>query len=170
MGTVHDKNAHFFVPPNACHFPTGTWVDLAGAVAGTVVKKKNAADETALVTIPVILPSNGLPRKGSQIVSVDVYYEVLTIALDALSAAFNKVALPADGAAAVVSNPAFSYDTGHDSASERVDVDQHTMTLTLTDPIWLDDGDALFVQLTIDAAAASVFHLLGARLNYVSKW
>jgi hypothetical protein len=138
-------------------------------VTGTVVKKKNAADETGLVTIPCQVPSNSAASKGSYIKSVVVYFEVLTAALDALSAAFNLVALPADGAAATVSNPTFTYDSGHDSAAERIDVDQHTMTLTLDTPMWVDHEQALFVELSVNAAATSVFHLLGAVVNYTAR-
>ena len=60
---------------------------------------------------------------------------------------------------------AFSYDTGHDTAGERDNVDQHKMTLTLTTPVWLDDDDLFFVEFTSVNAATTKLDFYGARVN-----
>jgi hypothetical protein len=152
------------------HFVTGTWSDAAGQVTGTIVKKKAAADETATLTIPIVIPSNAGAYKGCYLKTIDIYFEVLTAALDAMAATISKATLPADGAAiATLDDVTFSYDTGHDSAAERIDVDQHKMTLTLTTPAWIDDGDVYQVALAINAAATSVFDYIGARANYTLR-
>lgn len=167
MGYVNDTTMAQWLPPGQAHFVTGTWSDAAGQVSGTIVKKKSAADETATLTIPIKLLSNSGAYKGVRLKSIDVYFEVLTAALDAMAATISKIILPADGAAiAAVTDITFTYDTGHDSAAERIDVDQHTMTLTLDTPIWLDDGDVIQVALSINAAATSVFDYIGARANF----
>ena len=170
---MHDTHMCQYIPPTVMHYVTGTWSDAAGQVTDTIVKKKAAADQTATVNIPIIVPSNSTGNKGSYVKSIEIDFEVLTAALDALSAVVNKVTRGADGAAATVEALNFDYDTGHDSAAERIDVDQHAMTLTLdvdndgeADGVWLDSDEYLLVELTIDAAATSVFDMIGAFVNY----
>jgi len=159
-----------FIPPTVCHYVTGTWTDAAGAVTGTIAKSKAAADQVGVVTVPIMLPSNAGAYKGAYLKTVDVYWEVLTAALDAMSAVINKAVLPANGAAFdAVTALAFSYDTGHDTAPERLTLDQHTMTLTLTTPVWIDDDDIILVQITFDAAATSALTFFGARANYTLR-
>lgn len=171
MGYVHDTSTSIFIPPNLCHYVTGTWTDAAGAVAGTICKSKAAADNTAVVTIPVsTILQNSAALKGTLVKSIDLYWEVLTAAMDAVTAVINKAGLPANGDAfAAVTTPAFTYDTGHDSAAERLTLDQHCMTLTLTTPLWLDNDDVLLVQLTFDAAATSALTFFGARVNVTTR-
>ena len=166
---IHNTHVSQFIPPTAMHYVTGTWSDAAGAVTGTIVKVKAAADNTATVTIPILVPSCSITSTGSKLVSVEVDYEVQTAAMDAVSAAINKVTRGANGADAVVASVAFSYDTGHDTAGERIAVDEHRMTLTITTPTWLDNDDYYLVQLTMDAAATSVLHILGAVANFTLR-
>ncbi len=170
MGYVHDTAMSQWIPPSMAHLVTGTWVHSAGAVANTIALKKNQANETATVTIPIPLLSNSASYKGSKLVSIDIYWETLTLALDALSAAIYQVVLPANGdAIAAPTSLAFSYDAGHDAAGERLTLDQHKMTLTLTTPKWIDNDDVIHVQLSVDAGATSDFYLLGARANYTLR-
>src|SRR5512145_10636 len=140
MGYVHDTHMSQFIGPNQCHYVTGTWSDAAGAVANTVCKSKAAADNTAVVTIPITIMQNESPEKGCYLKSIDVWWEVLTAAMDAVTAAVYKAALPANGDPfAAPTAQAFTYDGSHDTAAERITIDQHKMTLTLTNPIWLDN-------------------------------
>jgi hypothetical protein len=169
-GYVHDTHVSFWISPNMCSYVTGTWTDAAGAVTGTVTKAKAAADETGVVYIPVsaAVPSNSVPLKGFYFQSIDMYYAVTTAALDAAGAIANidRFVLPANNAAfpALVAHT-FTYDTGNDTAAESDDLDEHTMTLTLTTPIWLDNDDLVQVRLTLDAATTSVVKFHGARVN-----
>jgi hypothetical protein len=77
--------------------------------------------------------------------------------------------LPADGSAASTAAVTTTYDTGHDAAAERIDVDEHKMTLTVTTPFWVDDDEACYVELVVDAAATSVFKMIGARANFTLR-
>jgi hypothetical protein len=167
MGYVHDTHTTVFIPPTLCHYVTGTWSDAAGSITGTLCKSKAAADNTAVVTIPVAtLPQNSSALKGSLIKSIDVYWEVLTAAMDAVTAAINKAVLPANGADfAAVTSISFSYDASHDTAAKRLTLDEHKMTLTLDTPLWLDDDDVLLVEITFDAATTSALTFFGARVN-----
>jgi hypothetical protein len=169
-GYVHDTAVSAWISPNMCSYITGTWTDAVGAVTGTVVKEKTAADNTGVIYIPIsaAMWSNSAALKGSYIKSIDLYYAVTTAALDAAGATalIDKFVLPANGAAfPALAAQAFTYDTGNDTAAESDDLDEHTMTLTLTTPIWLDNDDLLQVRLTLDAAATSVVRFHGARVN-----
>lgn len=169
-GYVHDTAMSVWIPPSVCHYVTGTWTDAAGAIANTIAKSKAAADNTGVVTIPIMLPQNSVAQKGSYLKSVDVWWEVLTAALDAQSALIHKATAPADGAAfAAPAAQTFTYDTGHDTAAERLTLDQHKETLTITTPFWMDDDDMVMVQLTFDAAATSAVTFFGARANFTLR-
>lgn len=168
-GYVHDTAMSQYIPPTLWHFVTGTWSQAAGQVAGTIVVKNAAADATTVCNIPVILPSNSVTQKGAYLKSIEVDFEILTAACDALSAVVNKVTRGADGSAATVAAQTFTYDAGHDTAAERIDVDQHKMTLTLSTPIWIDNDEYVLVEVTMDRAATTVVECLGAVANYTLR-
>ena len=171
-GYVHDTAMGQFFPPSHLHYVTGTWSDAAGAVAGTIVKAKSAADQTSTINIPITLLQNSVAQKGSYLRSIDIWWNTTVAALDAAgaTAVINRFVLPANGAAfpAAVTH-AFTYDTGNDTAAETDDLDEHKMTLTLTTPVWLDDDDLVTVALTMDAAATSVIAIHGARANFTLR-
>ena len=168
MGYVHDTSMSQFIPPEVAQFSAGTWTD---AVASNVwSKQKAAADEAAVAKIPIKIPQNSVAQKGAYLRSIDIWFNVTVAALDSLAATIYKATLPADGAAyAAPSSQAFSYDAGHDTAAERIDVDEHKMTLTLTTPFWLDEDDEVYVELAVDGALTSVFDYYGARANYTLR-
>ena len=108
--------------------------------------------------------------KGSYLKSIEIDFEITGASLTALTAVVNKVTRGADGAVAVVAAPTFTYDTGHDTAGERVDVGQHKMTLTLATPVWIDNDEYFLVELTCDQAGdTGVIELLGAVANYTLR-
>jgi len=167
---IHDTHAAQFIPPTLFHCVTGTWSLAAGQVAGTIVKTVNDANQTSVVNIPICIPSNASALKGSYLKSIEIDFEVTGAALTALDAVVNKVTRGADGAVAVVAAQTFTYDTGHDAAGERVDVDQHKMTLTITAPFWVDNDEYVLVELTIDQAGdTGVIKLLGAVVNFTFR-
>ncbi|MFC2065258.1 hypothetical protein ACFLXB_09215 [Chloroflexota bacterium] len=128
-----------------------------------------ATDETTTVNIPVTIPSNSIALQGGYLESIEIDFEILVAACDAASAIVNKVTRGADGAVAVVAAQTFTYDTGHDTAAERIDVDQHKMTLTLSTPIWLDNDEYVLVELTFDKAATTQLDMLGAVANFTLR-
>ena len=166
MGFVHDTHMAQYIPPTLFHVATGTWTLAAGAVAGTIAKHVAAADETSIINVPVVLPSNSIALKGAYLVSIEIDFEILIAACDALAAVVNKVTRGVDGEVAVVDAQTFTYDTGHDGASERIDVDQHKMTLTLSTPFWLDNDVYVLVEITADKAATTTMDFLGAVANF----
>ena len=169
MGFINDTHMSQFIPPTLFHCVIGTWTLAAGAVAGTIAKHVAATDEVSVVNIPILLPSNSSALKGAYLKSIEIDFEILVAACDFVDAVVNKVTRGADGAVATVDALAFSYDTGHDTAAERDDLDQHLMTLTLTTPIWLDNDVYVLVELTFDKAASTTLDLLGAVANFDLK-
>jgi len=167
---IHDTHMSQFIPPTLFHCVTGTWSLAAGQVAGTIVKKVNDANQTSVINIPIVIPSNNVALKGSYLKSIEIDFEITGASLTSLTPVINKVTRGADGAVAVVAAPAFTYDTGHDTAGERVDVDQHKMTLTITTPFWIDNDEYVLVELTCDQAGdTGVIELLGAVANYTFR-
>ena len=170
MGYVHNTQMAQFIAPNLFHRVTGTWSMAAGQVADTIVLKVNEADQTSTVNIPIIIPSNSVALAGCYLKSVEIDFEIVDTALTAMAAVFNKVTRGADGSVAVVAAQDFSYDAGHDTAGERVDVDQHKMTLTLDTPVWVDNDVYFLIELTIDQALAGGYiEFLGAIANFTLR-
>jgi len=141
-----------------------------GFVAGTIIIKVNDADQTSIVTIPIMLPSNSVALKGSYIRTIEIDYEIVDAPLTSVTAAVNKVTRGADGADAVVAAQTFTYDSGHDTAEERVEQDTHKMVLTLDTPIWIDNDEYLLVALTCDQAGDNgVIQFFSATANYTER-
>jgi hypothetical protein len=166
MGYTHNTHMSQYIPPTLFHCVTGTWTLAAGAVAGTIAKHVAAADETSVINIPVIVPSNSVDQQGAYLKSIEIDFEILEDAAEALDAVINKVTRGADGAVAVVAAQTFTYDAGHDTAGERVDVDQHKMTLNITTPFWLDNDEYVLVEITADKALTTTMDFLGAFANF----
>jgi hypothetical protein len=157
-----------FIDPADVMFSAGTWTDTQATNVWS--KNRTAADAAFNIKIPIKLLQNSAALKGSKLVSIDIWWVVATAALDSLTAAIYKATLPANGAAhAAPATPAFSFDTGHDTGPERLTLDEHKMTLTITDPAFMDDDDVWFVELQADAAATSVFKFHGARANFTLR-
>lgn len=151
------------------HFVTGTWTDAAGQVTDTICKHLAAADQVGVCNIPITVPSNSIGLQGAKLASIEIDFEILVAACDAVSAIVNKVTRGADGAVAVVAAQTFTYDAGHDTAAERYDVDQHKMTLTLDTPIWLDNDEYVLVELSLDQAATTQVDVIAAVANYTLR-
>jgi len=169
MGYVHNTTMRQFLPPTTFFGTTATWTVAAGAVAGTLAYHADATDESADCVIPVAIPSNGNSQVGSRLTAIEIDYEVLIAACDAVSAVINKVTRGDDGEIAVVAAQDFTYDTGHDTAAERLTLDQHKMQLTLDTPIWLDEDEYCYVVLTFDKAATTTIDVLAAVAEFTFR-
>ena len=154
MGYVHD-NVSTIIPFTRYAHSAGTWTP---SVASNVwYNRRTAADAAAVSCIPLAdVPQRDGSTKGSKLNSIDVHFRVVTGALDAMEAHLYKATLAADGTLFSVAELTTTYDTGHDAAAERIDVDEHKMTLTVTAPAYLDDGEMLFVEVVWDGSATGV--------------
>lgn len=164
MGYLHDLISTFISVGKFLH-SAGTWTITTASQVWFA--RRTAADAAGVTYIPLgDVPQRDGTTKGAQLQSVDIHFRVVTAALDSLSAVLYKATLAADGSLLTTAVVATSYDTGHDSAAERIDVDEHKMTLTVTNPTFLDDGEYLFVEVSWDAAATSVLDYFGAVANW----
>jgi len=169
MGYIHDVNMIAVLPPELCQVSdTQAWSD---AVSSNVWSRNRAAGATSFVLkVPVFLPQNSAAQRGAYFRSVEIWWEVTTDALTSLAAAIYEATLPANGDAfGAPALQAVAYDTGHDTAGERITADQHKMTLSLATPIWLDDDDLVYLEISVTAPATSVFKYYGARLTYTLR-
>jgi hypothetical protein len=150
-------------------FNGGTWSDQVSANQWS--RDKSTAADATTVRIPITgLFQNGAGLKGSLVKSIEIWYEVGTLALTSIGATVYKLAVPADSATpAAPSQPTFAYDANHSVAGNRTAVAKHKMMLTFSNPIWLDDDDVLFVELALSAQATSVFKMKEARANFTLR-
>ena len=166
-GYVHDTAMNQYIPPNLAHCVTGTWTDVAGQVAGTIVRKKAAAAETTTINIPIIIPSNSVAGKGSLLKSVEVDYEITGAAATSVTLSIVKVARGANTAVAVVSAPAGTQTLT--AATTAATLDQHLDKFTLTTPAYIDDGEYYFLKIVAVCAAATVLEILGAVAQFTDR-
>jgi hypothetical protein len=145
----------------------GTWTDTNAATMWYL--RRTAANATWVTKIPIKIPQNSGAYKGSKLVSIDLFFVITVEAMDSLAAVLYKATLPADGAAMATVAVTTSYDSGHDAAGERVDVDEHKMTLTITTPAWLDDDDLYYIEVSGDGGANGVFDWYAARANFTFR-
>src|SRR5512140_268798 len=167
MGYVHDTQMSQFIPPSAMHFVTGTWTDAAGQVADTICKHRAAANETAVVNIPIMIPSNAAGYKGALLKSIEIDYELLVAEPTSITPVLNKVTRGVEGAAAVVTVPTVTLAL---AAAAGKTVDQHKQVVTLSTPEWIDNDVYFLLELTIVAGAGgNTTDILGAVVNYTLR-
>ncbi len=167
MGYVNDTQMSAFTPPEEATGTVGTWAMAVASHLWTL--NKSAANDTSVVKIPLKLPANAAALKGALLKSIDIWWVNATADLDALSAEIYKATMPAQAGTLATAAVTFTYDTGHDAAAERITQATHKMTLTITTPVWVDEDNEFYVELTVDAGASSAFKLYGARANYTLR-
>lgn len=169
MGYVHDEHMSEFIHPCDFQMSAGTW---AMTLASNVVSNdRTAADASVTVLIPIRMPSNSVAKKGAKLTSIDVSYLIGTAAADDFATVeLEKVTVGADNVAIAGEAIDTTPDTAHDTAAERLAVDDHTMTVTIDDPEFLDDGECYWLQLVIDCAATTVLKFYGAVAHYTLRF
>ncbi|MCL4562307.1 MAG: hypothetical protein M1281_17055 [Chloroflexi bacterium] len=168
MGYVHDTGMSQIIPFSTMTFVTGAWTEVAAVNQWS--KNKAPAAETSIIRVPVTAPQNGSPYKGSLVKSIDIWWSNGTADLTSLTPVIQKLTAPLyDVAPAAPTSLAFTYDSDHDTAAKRVTQKNHKMTLTLSSPVWLDDDDILFIELTVVAPATAAYKQKDARVNYTLR-
>lgn len=155
MGYVHD-NVSIVVPFTSFAHSAGTWT--ATVASNVWYNRRTAADAGATTYIPLAyVPQRDGSVKGAKLNSVAVHFRIVTAALDAMEAHLYKATMAADGTLLTVAEvTGVTYDTGHDTAAERIDADEHKMTITVTTPAYLDDGEMYFLEIVWDGSATGV--------------
>lgn len=167
MGYVHDTSMSKYIPPTLWSFVTGTFTHAAGQVAGTICMHRAAANETSVVTIPILLPSNSAASKGAYLKSIEVDYELLVAEPTSLTWVLNKVTRGIEGAVAVVA-AVTKTNAVADAAAKTVD--QHKQVITLTTPVWIDNDEYFLLQLSLVAGAGgNTADFLAAVANFTLR-
>jgi hypothetical protein len=156
-----------YIPPTLIHFSTGTITYIAGQTAGTIVAHRAAGNQTTLITVPVLIPSNSVALKGSYLKSVEIDYEIMTAEPTSLTWTINKVTRGADGSDASIATPAFTASL--DAATAKA-VDEHKQVLTITTPFWIDNDEYVLVELALEAGGGgNTADFLAAVANYTAR-
>ena len=168
MGYVHDEHMSKFIHPGDFEMSAGTW---AVAESSNVVSNdREAADAAVTVLVPIKMPSNSKALKGAKLTSIDVGYLIGTAAADDFATVeLEKTTINADNVAASGEAPAITIDSAHDTAAERKAADDHTMTITIDSPEFLDDGDCYWLKMVIDCAATTVLKFYGAVAHFTLR-
>ena len=168
MGYTNNTGMSQFIAAGKIEKTAGTWTPTVASNVVSDVRTATAAAFTLL--IPVELPSNSAYHNGALLKSVDVFYKIATAAAtDVATVELEKVTLPATGTGVTGAAVTGSCDSGHDTAAKRKAVGDHTLTFTVTNPVWVTNGDACYLQVVVDAAATTAFTLFGARANYTLR-
>jgi hypothetical protein len=163
------NNTHMaqIVPCTALHYVTGTWTNAAGGVAGTIVKHKAAGAETAVVTIPVRIPSNSVALQGAKLDSIELDYELTDAAATSVTAILHKVVRGIEGAVAVASHPTISQTPVAAAGAETED--NHKLVVTLTTPAWLDNDDYYLCEVSFVCGGVVEVDIFAAVINYTLR-
>lgn len=161
---IDNKHMSEFIPPSKIGKTAGTWTPAVAANVASEARTAAAAAFTLL--IPIKLPQNANYRNGARLKSIDVFYKIGTADGTGFTLALNKITLPADGSAPTGVAVTTTEDSNHDTEAKRYVQEDHTMTVTITTPEWMDDSYAYVLSLVVTAAAGTVFTLYGARANF----
>jgi hypothetical protein len=169
MGYTFDTQMAQFIPPGAIQKTLGTWTPTIAA--GLPCDVRTGAGAAFTLLIPVIIPSNAAGLKGARLKSIDVFYKIGTAALTSVTTVeLDKVTLPppaaATGTAFTGAAVTITQDAFHNTSALRLAIGDHTMTVLLTTPAWLDDNDAYVLQIVCVDPGTAVFSLYGARANF----
>ncbi len=168
MGYVHDSHMSQFIPPGDFEIAVGTWAVVESS--NVVSNDHTDADEAVTVLIPIRVPSNSIALKGAKLASIDVGYLIGTAAADDFATVeLEKITVGADNITAAGEAISTTEDDAHDSAAERKAADDHTMTVIITTPEFIDDGECFWLKLVIDCAAATVLKFYGAIAHYTLR-
>ena len=167
MGYVDDEVCLPAATPFDCFGTVADWAVGVSEVAGVYCYACDATDEAAHLFVHLrmlshVADSVGNLLKGFLLKTIEIDFNIKTAACDAVSVVINKVTRGANGAVAVVTTPAFTYDADHGTAAERLTLDEHKMVLSLTTPEWVEDDVFYVLDFTFDKAATSIVQFLNA--------
>jgi hypothetical protein len=138
---------------------TGTWTRTRVA-QGDYVLRKTAADNTSVIGIDITEALRSTSSKGLKLSTIDYIFRNTTADLDAHSATLDRILYTDSETVTVTSVPI----TGTLGVGQ--DADPQIDALTITTPAYATAGDKYVLEITVNAAAGSVYDFIGARLNF----
>ena len=166
-GYVHDTAMSQFIPCTAMHIVTGTWAQAAGTVSGTICMTHTNGAETSVINIPVTIPSNSVGLKGAYLKSIEVDYEIGTLAATSITATMNKITRGADTVGLTASAVTVTQDLA--AAVAAATAAKHKLVVTLTTPAWIANTEYYLLVLTCVFAATSAFKIESAVANFTER-
>ena len=164
---IHNTHVSQFIPPTVWHYATATMTQVAGNVAGTIAMNRAAANQTSVINIPIMIPSNSVALQGAKLTSIEVDFENAVAEATSFTWTLNKVTRGAEGAVAVV---AAVTKTDAIATATAKTVDQHKQVVTLTTPEWVDNDVYYLLELSLVAGAGGqTNHFLGAVANFTLR-
>ena len=139
----------------------------AGTVAGMIAKHKAANAETAVVTVPVQIPSNSIALQGAKLTSIELDYELVTAAATSVTAVLHKVVRGIEGAVAVASHPTITQSLVADAGAETEDT--HKLVVTLSTPVWIDNDDYYLCEFSFVCGGAVTVDIFAAVVNFTLR-
>jgi hypothetical protein len=167
MGYVNDTAMSLFIPPTLFHCVTGTWTQTAGTVSGTISAHKAAAAETAVINIPIHIPQNSVALKGAYLKSVEIDYEITTVAATSITASMNKMTRGADTVG--LTSTAVTVTQDLTAATTAASAAKHKLKVTLTTPVFLLNTEEALLVITAICALTTVLDMEGAVANFTEK-
>jgi hypothetical protein len=145
---------------NVLNYSAGTWTTTRVA-QGDYVKRKTAGDDTTVIGIDLTPALRTTASKGFKLASIDVIFRNTTADLDAHTLTLDKITYTDSGTVTVTSVPL----TG--SLGIGQDADPQIDNVTVTTPAFNVTDDSKYVaELTVNAAAGSVYDYVGVVLKY----
>jgi hypothetical protein len=168
MGYTHINNASIFVPPVNFTKSSGAWSLI---FSSEVTQESRAASDTPLnILIPLNFQGGEARYQGVKIQSIDIYYTIGTADFTSFNTVeVCKQSLPANGVAHSGAEVPSTIDADHDTSAERVVQGTHKMTITITNPVYIQDDEFWYVYLATDPAATSVISLYGAQVHFTLR-
>jgi len=166
---IHNIHASQYIPPTLFHVVSATAAitHAAGAVSGTIALALGAANETSVVTIPIMIPSNARALQGAKLVSVELDFVNATAEFTSHTFVLNKVTRGANLSVAVVA-PITKTDSVAATASHAVDEVKQVVTLTV--PEWVDNDCYYLLEDTIvQGGGGGTCKFLGAVANFTLR-
>lgn len=142
------------------NYSVGTWTTTRVA-RGDYVKRKTATDEAAIIAIDITEELRSTASKGFKLVSFDVIFRNITASLDAHSVTLDKLTYT-DSATVTTTSVSITGTLG-----TTTDADPQIDNVVIDVPAFNVTDDSKYVmELTVDAAATSVYDFIGVLLKY----
>jgi hypothetical protein len=155
------RGARFYIHPVAGVYVTGTWTDAI--VSNVAVKQKTAAAETPTILYPLEMQFRIRPGAKIKINRIKIFYEIATAACTAVAVRLRKGTLPPDATAMSSTAVTFTKDI---SDANMLTAAHHTVMITPSVDLFIDDNLWVHLELDLTAAATTVLRMKGALVEY----
>jgi hypothetical protein len=167
MGFSTNTQMSIVTPITEIKTTVGTWAINVASNKWTL--DHTAAADTSVLFVPIRIPGNAALNAGGLLSSVDIFWSNATAVITDCTAVLQVNNLPAQAGSQTITTPTVTYDSGHLNAAARNTVAVHKMTISLAAPLQVRGDQELFVELTVNAGATSVFKLMGVKANWTLR-